>query len=290
VALREHFTAVRRARKSLDGLSVGDAFGERFFGSPEVIEPLLAKSKRPRAPWQWTDDTAMAISIVENLETCGGIDMDSLATAFGARYALEPQRGYGGGAHQILSLISRGTSWHEASRAPFAEGSYGNGGAMRAAPIGAYFSGEPDQAEEHGARSALPTHGHPDGIAGAIAVAVAASLAPSLSGYDLIREVLEYVPYSETAEGLYEAAKLGADEDPRHVAELLGSGARVSSQDTVPFSIYCAAYHLYDFEEALFYTVKGLGDRDTTCAIVGGIVACVSPIPSGMLAAREPLP
>jgi ADP-ribosylglycohydrolase len=28
-----------------------------------------------------------------------------------------------------------------------------------------------------------------------------------------------------------------------------------------------------DFEEAMWTTVAGLGDRDTTCAIVGGIVA-----------------
>ena len=45
--------------------------------------------------------------------------------------------------------------------------------------------------------------------------------------------------------------------------------------------------------EALWTTLSGLGDRDTTCAIVGGIVACrtgVEGIPAEWLAAREPLP
>lgn len=42
----------------------------------------------------------------------------------------------------------------------------------------------------------------------------------------------------------------------------------------------------------MWTTVSGLGDRDTTCAIVGGILALRSgagPIPRDWLAAREPL-
>lgn len=45
------------------------------------------------------------------------------------------------------------------------------------------------------------------------------------------------------------------------------------AQDTAPFALYCAAHHLHDFEAALWTTVNGLGDRDTTCAIVGSIVS-----------------
>ena len=42
-------------------------------------------------------------------------------------------------------------------------------------------------------------------------------------------------------------------------------------QDTVPFSIWCSANNLMNFEEALWKAVSILGDRDTICAIVGGI-------------------
>ena len=45
--------------------------------------------------------------------------------------------------------------------------------------------------------------------------------------------------------------------------------------------------------DAPWLTVSGLGDRDTTCAIVGGIVACYvgeEGIPAAWLQAREPLP
>lgn len=79
----------------------------------------------------------------------------------------------------------------------------------------------------------------------------------------------------------------------RMAVAVLGNGTGLSAQDTVPFALWCAAQHLDDYEAALWLTVSGLGDRDTTCAIVGGIVACAlgeAGIPSAWLAAREPLP
>jgi len=55
--------ALDRARLALDGLSVGDAFGERFFGSPALVEALIEQRAVPAPPWFWTDDTAMALSV-----------------------------------------------------------------------------------------------------------------------------------------------------------------------------------------------------------------------------------
>jgi len=69
--------------------------------------------------------------------------------------------------------------------------------------------------------------------------------------------------------------------------------AGLSAQHTVPFALWCAARHRDDDEEALWLMVSGIGDRDTTCAIVGGIVACYvceEGIPAAWLQAREPLP
>jgi ADP-ribosylglycohydrolase len=71
----------------------------------------------------------------------------------------------------------------------------------------------------------------------------------------------------------------------------VGSGSDCTCQDTVPFCVWIAAHHLHDYEAALWETVLGLGDIDTTCAIVGGIVALSAPaIPEAWSAAREPLP
>ena len=71
----------------------------------------------------------------------------------------------------------------------------------------------------------------------------------------------------------------------------VGNGSQVSAPDTAPFCVWAAARFARSFEEALWETVSALGDRDTTCAIVGGIVAlAVGRVPQEWLARREPLP
>src|ERR1700750_1186403 len=82
---REPMTPEQRARHSLDGLSVGDAFGERFFGQLATIVARLAQRTLPAGPWRYTDDTEMAISVVEVLETHGVVDQDALAQLFARR-------------------------------------------------------------------------------------------------------------------------------------------------------------------------------------------------------------
>jgi len=167
-----------RARLALEGLSVGDAFGERFFVSPTLVEALIASKTVPTAPWHWTDDTAMALSIFEHLRDHGSIEQNRLAYSFADRYRRDPRRGYGGTAHGILTAISLGMPWREAAGSVFdGQGSMGNGGGMRAAPIGGYFADDLAAVVAHAGASADPTHAHPDGRAGAIAVAVAAALA-----------------------------------------------------------------------------------------------------------------
>src|SRR4030095_11125060 len=52
-----------RAVLALDGLSVGDAFGQRFFYAPSV-ESLIADRAVPNPPWQYTDDTEMALAVL----------------------------------------------------------------------------------------------------------------------------------------------------------------------------------------------------------------------------------
>jgi ADP-ribosylglycohydrolase len=289
-----------RARLALEGLSVGDAFGQRFFVSPSVVESFVEARAMPAPPWYWTDDTAMGISVYETLRDHGVIDQDSLASRFAQRYRRDPMRGYGGTAHIILSTISLGEPWKDVAREAFdGQGSMGNGGAMRVAPIGGYFAPDLDAVIYHARASAEPTHAHPDGQAGAIAVALAAAVAWEMrqgnrkrSGEALLQEVLSRTPEGATREMLAKATDVPLSHHPRKAVGVLGNGTRVISSDTVPFSIWCAARHLDNFEEALWTTVSGLGDRDTTCAIVGGIVALAvgqEGIPRTFVEAREPL-
>jgi ADP-ribosylglycohydrolase len=289
-----------RARRSLEGMSVGDAFGETFFvPSAQARELIEGRLISERLPWRWTDDTAMALSIVDVLAEGGTIDVAALGTAFAARYLAQPWRGYGPTAQQILCTLGEGVPWEVASAQAFGgEGSMGNGGAMRSAPIGAFFADDLDRVVDEARRSALPTHGHPDGQAGAIAIAVAAAVATAMGeghrprdGRELVAEVIARTPAGPTRRQLEVMAGLDTD-DVRIVAHHVGNGSQVISSDTVPLAVWCAARHLGSYEEALWTTVRALGDRDTTCAIVGGIVvmsAGLASIPTVWRESREPL-
>jgi ADP-ribosylglycohydrolase len=237
----------------------------------------------------------MALSIVETLEIHGEIDQEVLAQRFSRKYRLDPDRGYGGMAHLILREIGGGSPWQRVSSAAFGgTGSMGNGGAMRAAPIGGYFCDDLEAASRQAQRSAEVTHAHREGQAGAAGVAVAAARASG--GCSDPREILEaaaaFTPDGETRTGILEALRLPLSSSVGAAVSALGNGSRVISQDTVPFALWCAARHLTHFEEALWATVSGFGDRDTTCAIVGGIVSLAvgrEALPSDWLAARESL-
>jgi len=292
---------MERARLALAGLSVGDAFGERFFGPPDTVESLIDSRAIPKAPWPYTDDTEMALAILEVLSELGRIDQGRLASAFARRYQRDPGRGYGGTAHRILRSIGEGAPWQAVAMDVFSGmGSMGNGGAMRVAPLGAYFAddGVPALVEQARA-SAGVTHAHPDGQAGAIAVALAAAWAwhhreqrTSTARQELLSFVVEHTPDGDTRSGLAKALSLPEHASVRLAVSALGNGHQVISSDTVPFAIWCAARHLGDFVEAMWTTVSGLGDRDTTCAIVGGIVVLAAgpqSIPDDWLQSREAL-
>jgi ADP-ribosylglycohydrolase len=243
----------------------------------------------------WTDDTAMAISIVQTLDAHGGIDMDRLAQRFAERYHLESARGYGGTAHKILDAIYCGIPWHAAARLAFdGQGSCGNGGGMRSAPVGAYFAGDLDAVVEHAARSAAPTHAHPDGVAGSVAIAVAAArvFAGERDPRALLETVVEHTAAGPTRDGLRRAIALLRAE-PITVAAELGNGSRVIASDTIPFAVWCAATHLDDYAGACWACASVGGDIDTTCAMVGGIIVGavgLAGIPAEWRASREPLP
>ena len=239
----------------------------------------------------------MALSIVRCLNRYGHIERDTLASAFAKEYVRDPTRGYGGGAHGILQAIHAGTPWEEAAGRVFnGEGSCGNGGAMRSAPIGAYFAADTERVIAEAKASAEVTHAHPDGQAGAIAVALAAAWTVTAAqrgkptGHGLLSFVLQHLPRTETYFGLERALHIPLEFSPLSAASALGNGIRVIASDTVPFCLWCAARQLNNYEDAIWSTVSVYGDIDTNCAIVGGIVALSAgreSIPTGWLSARE---
>jgi ADP-ribosylglycohydrolase len=242
----------------------------------------------------------MALSIIQVLTEIGTIDQDLLALYFGNRYHRNPNRGYGTGAHRILRAIVAGTNFRKIVSTIFeGQGSMGNGAAMRAGPIGAYFATDPpDSIVQQAALSAQVTHAHPDGIAGAVAISLASAYAVthplSAPGWntDFLDFIIDHTPASDTLTGIQRARSFQSHCSTITAAAMLGNGSKATSSDTVPFALWCASHHLNNYEESLWQTVSALGDRDTTCAIVGSITLLSAPpntLPIDWLMAREHL-
>jgi ADP-ribosylglycohydrolase len=289
---------MEQMRWSLEGLAIGDALGEMLAynhanARERVDQGLMA------GPWFHTDDTEMALSIYEVLARSGSIDPDELAIRFSERFRRDPDRGYGSMARMILRQILAGESWRTAAQSAFSGlGSMGNGGAMRVAPLGAYFADEPDSTlRAEATLSAMVTHAHPEGKAGAIAVAAATAAAwrsrnesKDSAAKTLFQSALDLTPEGETRIGIRRAMGCPFSTSPQNAARLLGNGSQVTAPDTVPYVIWSAAKHLNDYREAIISTVLGDGDCDTNCAMVGGIVvlfAGVDSIPADWREARE---
>ncbi|WP_344325276.1 ADP-ribosylglycohydrolase family protein [Kitasatospora putterlickiae] len=284
------------ALDALNGLSVGDALGAQFF-VPATARTHLRARTAPPGPWPWTDDTEMACSVYAAHTERGGIDVFDLTHYFARRHDFD--RGYGPSANRLLRLIREGGDAKALAAGLFdGQGSYGNGAAMRVAPLGAAYADDPGAVVGPAADTATVTHTHPQAVDGAIAVAVAAAFAAraragAVTPEGFLEPVRDLTPPGAVREGLTEALALLAEPDLAVAARMLGNGSRTSAADTVPYALWCAARRLTDYRAAVWEAVAAGGDMDTVAAITGGVVAAhtgTAGIPEAWLAAREPLP
>lgn len=286
--------SIERARESLVGLSVGDAFGDRFNTRTVEIGRCLLTRTTPPAPWTLTDDSWMACSVFEVLRDYGELDPERLAESFVRRY--EPGRGYGPKMKQVLPHADSGHEAMTKCAALFGgRGSYGNGAVMRIAPLGAFYD-EPEQAAREAIRSACSTHAHPEAEAGAAAIAVAACVMAQRREFDareFFEVVVELTPDSDVKRGVLRASETSVEERPLDVAKAMRADRDITCQVTTPFCLWATARNPGDYVKALWDVVSAGGDRDTHAAIVGGLVAArlgADAIPPQWLKARESLP
>ncbi|MGW0786830.1 ADP-ribosylglycohydrolase family protein [Streptomyces sp. NPDC002911] len=283
------------ARRSLEALALGDAFGERWFPLFRPPRQAYAEVRARRTPhepvWHWTDDTALALALQRVLDEYGQVEQDRLALYYALAFDADQARGYGHGMHLLLpELLASPADWRILAPGLFEGGSLGNGAAMRVAPLGARFHADLGHAAEQAALSAVVTHAHPEGVAGAVAVAVAAAL--SVRGEFTLEAVAERTPEGLVRDGVLRAAGVPFATEPWKAADLLGNGQRIRADDTVPFALWTAARHPGDLEAALWSTAEGFGDVDTTCAITGGVVGAATGVegaPDEWRRKREPL-
>ncbi len=163
------------------GHLAGDALGAPFEGLPtESIVGMFGSARGivevpPVERLCFTDDTQMTVAVAEELCAAGTIDEDRLMKGFAEAY--DPARGYGTGMRRLLSCARDGEDWRTMARELFSGGSYGNGAAMRATPVGLMFHHDLDVVWEEARKSAVVTHVHPLGIEGVQLFAIAVALA-----------------------------------------------------------------------------------------------------------------
>jgi poly(ADP-ribose) glycohydrolase ARH3 len=257
------------------GSALGDAIGELAFHNTnkerlryklELVKELI-----------YTDDTAMAIGIAESLLEIGRLDTEHLGETFQRNFRREPWRGYASGPPTIFAAVAqRGITYVEAAKSLFGgRGSFGNGAAMRIAPIGLIYHDSSDLYDKV-RLSASVTHAHPLGIDGsaiqAKAVAQAAELDPGteLSPDDFLNGLLNFTRTPEMKRKLLLVQRLIAENvSPVWAAQQIGRS--VSAHESVPFSIYSFLLYPHSYEDCLYCSILNGGDRDTLGAMAGAI-------------------
>ncbi|RYE60061.1 MAG: hypothetical protein EOO82_03665, partial [Oxalobacteraceae bacterium] len=218
-------------RGALIGTFVGDAVGIPVEGFPhdQLSDILDAVSKMPKDSQtrletqamlglisnpddfpdnsaQYSDDTQMMHGVAESLIAHGTFHGEDIAARFAENFQV--WRGYGAGAFGLILELKKGEPWHEVGGRLFnGEGSYGNGGAMRVAPVGVWAHHDPDLLKSLSTQQAEITHTNPLGSGGAAfqaaAVAVACRTEPAewFDAESFLNEVESLLPALPDAYG-----------------------------------------------------------------------------------------
>src|SRR5687768_12772910 len=209
---------------------------------------------------RFTDDTVLSVATAYAILT--GMSYETAYREFGRRH---PDAGYGGAFSRWLL-----------SAEPRPYNSWGNGSAMRVAPVGLAFSSV-DEVLHEAQQSAAVTHNHAEGIKGAQATALAVFMGRHGASKEGIR--------SELAERFGYDLRRSVDQiRPSYQWD-------VSCQRSVPEAIV-AFLDAADVEQAIRLAISLGGDSDTQAAIAGGIAqAFHGCVPQTIVApVRERLP
>lgn len=266
---------VDRVLGLLAGTAVGDGLGAPFEGRFSVPATALDRWIFSSRPLHHTDDTAMTMVLAEHLVHSAGVDQAVLASDFAVAWCQEPMRGYGGGAAQVLAAIADGVDWQQAAVSVFETGSWGNGAAMRVAPVAVVATSVPEAAEL-GRRSAEVTHAHADGRHGAALQASAAYLALHsdtehlLDADAFLVDLTDVVPSASWEQKLAGVrALLAREASTEEAVETLGHD--ISALGSVPLAVYAFLRHAEAPEAAIRFAIRCGGDTDTVAAMTGAL-------------------
>lgn len=153
-------------------LAVGDAYGAGFEFAPGMMKynDLSGYVQHPKhlgvRPGMYTDDTQMSIAIAEAMVEGGAWKPAGIAEWFVKAFQRDPRDGYAQGFAEFLQTVQDGPDFLRRIHGK----SDKSGAAMRAGPIGLYFS--PEEVIRRCSVQAAITHDTPDGINSACAAAL----------------------------------------------------------------------------------------------------------------------
>jgi poly(ADP-ribose) glycohydrolase ARH3 len=256
----------------------GDALGAPFEGSAPVDPAEVDAWMHDPTRLRWTDDTAMMRVLAAHLvRRAGVVDRDELAVEFAREWSRDPDRGYGPGAAQVLGAVGGGEPWaHAASRIFAGQGSFGNGAAMRVAPVGLLPGLGLSAVAGRADRSAVVTHTHRFGRDGAVVQAVAVAVAARWPGSDpvsadrFLSRVAVHARTPQFRQMLAQVATLvSARATPVEVADQVGNDT--AALGSVPAAL--AAFLSYPDQPraALRFAICTGGDTDTIAAMTGAL-------------------
>jgi poly(ADP-ribose) glycohydrolase ARH3 len=252
------------------GSAIGDALGAAFEGTWTIrkIEEINFRGR-------WTDDTHMTIGLAESLVANKGFDSEHMAQTFLRNWEKEPWRGYGPGPPRIFRMMKSGVPWNEAAKRLYGGlGSFGNGSAMRVAPIGLLYHDNVEKLREAAYRSAEVTHTHILGREGAAIQAYSVALAlqtetGNLEPKEFLDKIAHFTKNKVYKEKIEKAKALLPVEDKSEVTRIIGN--TVEAFNSVPTAIYCFARNHQNYVKAVSYAVSLGGDTDTIGAMTGAI-------------------
>jgi poly(ADP-ribose) glycohydrolase ARH3 len=259
-----------RFRGVMLGLAVGDCLGRPVEGWASVPEDYIGEVLAGPRSMVYSDDTAMTMVLTRSLLECGGFSGSHMSVAFADEYEAAAFRGYGRNVVEVFRRVRAGHPWDKAAARQFGgQGSYGNGAAMRVAPVALWAYPDVDATAELAADTARVTHTHPVGVEGAVVQAVATYHALGDSGpEELLEDVTRRVASDEFRTRLEMLPALLRDPDDDRARLHLGNW--VSAHKSVVTALYCFLAGS-DFTEVTVRALRMGGDVDTIAAMAGAL-------------------
>lgn len=261
-----------RACGAFLGLAVGDAVGTTLeFKARDTYTPLtdmVGGGPFGLKPGEWTDDTAMALSLGDSLETCRGLDEADLMRRFvswretGAYSCTDTCFDIGVTTSRALSRFLKTGDPLAGDPSP---GAAGNGSLMRLAPIALWYHRDPAALAEAARRQSRTTHAAPEAIDAC--AAYAAMLAEAVQGKPLDAVL------SRDGSGLSGriAGIISGSWRGKRRAEIRATGYVAHSLEAALWSVARTG----SFRDAVL-TAANLGeDADTTAAIAGQLAGAI---------------